>query len=127
PASTPYRLPLDAGRPPALALRAARARPAARVVRGSYACRRGTRGARLLDLMRRFLADLNPMLRGFLVIAAIALVVVLLKLQLTLFALFLIARIAFMLAIAFFVFLMWRERREEISEWGTRPRVVFYG
>jgi len=77
--------------------------------------------------MRRFFADLNPMLRGFLVIAAIALVIVLLKLQLTLFALFLIARIAFMLAIAFFVFLMWRERREEISEWGTRPRVVFYG
>ena len=77
--------------------------------------------------MRRFFTDLNPMLRGFLVIALIALVVVLLQLQLTLFALFVIARIAFMLAIAFFVFLMWRERREEISEWGTRARVVFYG
>ena len=77
--------------------------------------------------MRRFFTDLNPMLRGFLVIALIALVVVLLQLQLTLFALFVIARIAFMLAIAFFVFLMWRERREEISEWGTRARVAFYG
>ena len=77
--------------------------------------------------MRRFFADLNPMLRGFLVIALIALVVVLLQLQLTLFALFVIARIAFMLAIAFFVFLLWRERREEISGWGTRARVVFYG
>jgi len=77
--------------------------------------------------VRRFFTDLNPMLRGFLVIALIALVVVLLQLQLTLFALFVIARIAFMLAIAFFVFLMWRERREEISEWGTRARVVFYG
>ncbi|HEX6700206.1 MAG TPA: hypothetical protein VF101_05690 [Gaiellaceae bacterium] len=77
--------------------------------------------------MRRFFADMNPMLRGFLVIALIALLIVLLKLQLTLFALFLIARIAFLLAIAFFVFLMWRERREEISEWGRRARVVFYG
>jgi hypothetical protein len=77
--------------------------------------------------MRRFLADMNPMLRGFLVIALIAVLIVLLKLQLTLYALFLIARIAFLLAIAFFVFLMWRERREEISEWRTRARVVFYG
>jgi hypothetical protein len=77
--------------------------------------------------VRRFFADLNPTLRGFLLIGLIALVVVLLRLQPTLFALFLIARIAFLLAIAFFVFLMWRERREEISEWGTRARVVFYG
>jgi small-conductance mechanosensitive channel len=77
--------------------------------------------------MRRFFADLNPMLRGFVLIAAIALVIVLLKLQLTLVALFVIARIAFALAIAFFVFLMWRERREEIGDWGARPRVVFYG
>jgi len=77
--------------------------------------------------MRRFFADMNPMLRGFLVIALIALVIVLLQLQLTLVALFLIARIAFMLAIAFFLFLMWRERRAEIGDWETRPRVVFYG
>jgi predicted PurR-regulated permease PerM len=36
-------------------------------------------------------------------------------------------RIAFFLAIAFFLFLLWRERREEISMWGARSRVVFYG
>jgi uncharacterized membrane protein len=77
--------------------------------------------------MKRFVADMNPMLRGFLLIALIALVIVVLQLQLTLVALFLIARIAFMLAIAFFVFLMWRERRDEISQWEKRPRVVFYG
>jgi hypothetical protein len=77
--------------------------------------------------MRRFFADLNPMVRGFGLMALVALVIVLLKLQLTLVALFLIARIAFMLAIAFFVFLMWRERREQIAEWGRRARVVFYG
>src|SRR5205823_6634155 len=69
----------------------------------------------------------NPMLRGFLVIALIALVVVVLQLQATLAALFLLARIAFLLAIAFFVFLVWRERRSEIEAWSTRARVVFYG
>lgn len=77
--------------------------------------------------MRRFFADMNPMLRGFLVIALIALVIVVLQLQLTLVALFLIARIAFLLAIAFFLFLMWRERRSDIESWDTRPRAVFYG
>jgi hypothetical protein len=70
---------------------------------------------------------MNPMLRGFLLIGLVALVIVLLQLQLTLVALFLIARIAFMLAIAFFVFLMWRERRDDIGSWDTRPRTVFYG
>ena len=31
------------------------------------------------------------------------------------------------LAVAFFVYLMWRERRGEIESWSTRERVVFYG
>ena len=70
---------------------------------------------------------MNPTLRGFLVLALIALVVVVLQLQATLFALSLILQIAFFLAIAFFVYLMWRERREEIGAWATRSRVVFYG
>jgi hypothetical protein len=77
--------------------------------------------------VRRFFADMNPMLRGFLLIALVALVIVVLQLQLTLVALFLIARIAFLLAIAFFLFLMWRERRSDIESWETRPRIVFYG
>ena len=42
-------------------------------------------------------------------------------------ALFLIARIAFFLAVAFFVYLMWRERRSDIEMWSGRSRVVFYG
>jgi hypothetical protein len=29
--------------------------------------------------------------------------------------------------VAFFVYLMWRERRGEIDSWSTRERVVFYG
>ncbi|HEY8843605.1 MAG TPA: hypothetical protein VIM23_06845 [Gaiellaceae bacterium] len=77
--------------------------------------------------MRRVFRDMNPTLRGFLVIALIAVVVVALQLQSTLTALFLLARIAFFLAIAYFVYLMWRDRREEISTWSARSRAVFYG
>jgi uncharacterized membrane protein (DUF4010 family) len=67
------------------------------------------------------------MARGFMIIALIALVVVVLQLEATLTALFLLARIAFFLAIAFFVYLMWRERRSDIETWSTRARTVFYG
>ena len=70
---------------------------------------------------------MNPTLRGFLVIGLIAAVVVVLQLERTLTALFIVARIAFFLAIAYFLFLMWRDRREEIAMWSTRARVVFYG
>jgi small-conductance mechanosensitive channel len=77
--------------------------------------------------MRRFFRDMNPMVRGFLVIALIALLVVVLQLQATLTALFLIARIAFFLAIAFFVYLVWRERRSDIETWPLRSRAVLYG
>jgi uncharacterized membrane protein YhhN len=76
--------------------------------------------------MRQFLSE-HPTLRGFLIIGVIALVIVALSLQPTLAALYLIASIAFLLAIAFFVYLMWRERRGEISLWPTRALVAFYG
>lgn len=77
--------------------------------------------------MRRALGELNPTVRGFLIIALVAVVIVALQLQATLSALFLLARIAFFLAIAYFVFLMWRDRRESIAMWPLRSRVVFYG
>jgi hypothetical protein len=78
-------------------------------------------------MRRGFLSRMNPTLRGLLIIAAVALVIVVLRLQVTLVALLVVARIAFILAIAFFVYLMWRERREEIGQWPLRARVVFYG
>jgi hypothetical protein len=74
-----------------------------------------------------YFSRMNPTLRGFLIIALIALAVVLLRLEVTLVALLIVARIAFFLAIAFFIYLMWRERREEIGQWSVRARVVFYG
>jgi uncharacterized membrane protein YGL010W len=77
--------------------------------------------------VRRVFRDMNPTLRGFLVIALIALIVVVLQLQRTLTALFLLAQIAFFLAIAFFIYLLWRDHRHGIAMWSTRARVVFYG
>jgi uncharacterized membrane protein YhhN len=76
--------------------------------------------------VRRFFSD-HPTLRGFLIIAVIAVVVVALSLQPTLAALFLLARIAFFLAIAFFIYLVWRERRGDIAMWPRRANVAFYG
>jgi hypothetical protein len=70
---------------------------------------------------------MNPTLRGFLIIALVATVLVALQLEVTVFMLLLLARIAFFLAIAYFIFLTWRDRREEISMWPSRARVVFYG
>jgi hypothetical protein len=77
--------------------------------------------------MRRFFADMNPTLRGFLIILAIVLVIVLLSLENTVISLLLIARIAFFLAIAFFIYLIWRERRSDIETWSARARFAFYG
>ncbi len=77
--------------------------------------------------MRRFFSDMNATLRGFLIIALVALVVVVLNLQTTVNSLLLIATIAFPLAIAFFIYLIWRERRGEISVWPARVQFAFYG
>jgi len=76
--------------------------------------------------VKRLVQDMNPMLRGFLVIALIALVIVVLQLQATLTALFLLARIAFFIAIAVFLYFLWRDRRSEIETWSKRGRTVFY-
>jgi hypothetical protein len=77
--------------------------------------------------MKRFFADMNPTVRGFMIILAITSVIVALSLYQTLQALYLIARIAFFIAIAVFIFMVWRERRGEISTWSTRAQIVFYG
>jgi small-conductance mechanosensitive channel len=76
--------------------------------------------------MRAFFAD-RPTLRGFLIIALIVLAIMLLNLYTAAAAIGMLLRIAFFLAVAFFIFLMWRERREEISSWSSREIVVFYG
>jgi hypothetical protein len=77
--------------------------------------------------MRRFVSGMNPTLRGFILIALIAAVIVVLQLESTLVALSLLAQIAFLLAIAFFIYLVWRERRSEIETWPGRAKATFYG
>ena len=75
--------------------------------------------------MRRWLSD-HPTLRGFLIILAIVVVVVALSLESTLAAIGGLLRIAFFLAVAFFLFLVWRDRRGDIETWSERGRRVFY-
>ena len=77
--------------------------------------------------MRRFFTDMNPTLRGFLIIAGIVGIVIVLNQQTTLLSLVYLTRIAFFLAIAFFVYLLWRERRGDISTWPGRAQFAFYG
>ena len=76
--------------------------------------------------MKRWLSE-HPTARGFLIIAGIAAVVVVLDLYVALATVSALLSIAFFLAIAFFVYLAWRDRREEISTWPRRALVAFYG
>ena len=76
--------------------------------------------------MKRFFTEMNPTVRGFLIIALVAGVVVVLSLQSVLDTVGGILRIAFFLAIAFFLFLVWREKRGDIEAWRDRSRNVFY-
>jgi small-conductance mechanosensitive channel len=70
---------------------------------------------------------MNPTVRGFLIIAAVALLVMVLNLYTALITIAMLVRIAFFLAIAFFLYLVWRERRSDSGRWPARARVVFYG
>jgi preprotein translocase subunit YajC len=70
---------------------------------------------------------MNPFLRGMLVLALIAAVVVVLQLEATLTVVSALLSIVFVLAIAFFVYLVWRENRAEIATWSVRARTAFYG
>ncbi len=75
----------------------------------------------------RFLRQMNPLVRGLALVALVAVVIVVLQLQATLTALFLLARIAFFLAAAFFLYMLWRERRADIGLWSKRAQWAFYG
>jgi hypothetical protein len=78
--------------------------------------------------MGRRWSEMNPTLRGFLVILVIAAIVFALNLEGTIFSLWLIFQIVFFIAIAVVIYMFWRDRlRHEISTWPDRARVVFYG
>jgi hypothetical protein len=78
--------------------------------------------------VKRYWSDMNPTLRGFIVIVLIAGTIYALSLQAALISLFLLVRIAFFLAIAFVLYLLWRDRvREDAATWRRRSQIVFYG
>jgi hypothetical protein len=77
--------------------------------------------------MRGYWSQMNSTLRGFLILALIALAIVVLNLGTALASLYVLARVAFLLALAFFFYLLWRERREDIAVWPTRAKFVLYG
>jgi small-conductance mechanosensitive channel len=77
--------------------------------------------------MTGFFSRINPTLRGLLILAVVAGLVVVFQLEQTLTIVYILANVAFLLAIAYFVFLMWREQREGIAAWPRRAQVVFYG
>ena len=79
-----------------------------------------------MNRIKRFFTDMNPMVRGFLIIGLVAAVVVVLSLEEVVATVGGLIRIAFFLAVAFFLFLLWRERRGDIESWGDRSRRVFY-
>jgi small-conductance mechanosensitive channel len=77
---------------------------------------------RLRDLWDR----IPPLARGLGIVAIVALIVVVLSLEPVLATVGGIVRIAFFLAIAFFLFLVWRERRGDLEAWSDHNRRLFY-
>ncbi len=75
----------------------------------------------------RLWRELNPTLRGFFILALIAGAITAASGERALFALFVLMRIAFLLALVWFAYTLWRNHRSEINVWPLRARAVFYG
>lgn len=76
--------------------------------------------------MRGIWERIPPLARGLGIVALIALVVVVLSLEPVVATVGGLLRIAFFLAIAFFLFLLWRERRGDLEAWSDWNRRLFY-
>ena len=76
--------------------------------------------------MRRLWDRIPPLARGLGIVAAIAAVVVVLSLEPVVATVGGILQIAFFLAIALFLFLVWRERRGDLEAWADWNRKLFY-
>jgi hypothetical protein len=75
--------------------------------------------------MKRLLE--NRFLRGMAIIVLVSLGIVLLSLEDAVFTAGALLRVAFFLAVAFFLFVLWRERRSDIETWSVESRRAFYG
>jgi hypothetical protein len=76
--------------------------------------------------MRRLWDRIPRLARGLGIVAIVAVIVVVLSLEPVVATVGGILRIAFFLAIAFFLFLVWRERRGDLEAWSERNRRIFY-
>jgi len=76
--------------------------------------------------MRRVWDRVPPLGRGFGIVALIALVVVVLSLEPVVATVGGLLQIAFFLAVAFFLFLLWRDRRGDLEAWSDWNRKLFY-
>lgn len=76
--------------------------------------------------MRKLWDRIPPLARGLGIVALVAVVVVVLSLEPVLATVGGILQIAFFLAVAFFLFLLWRERRGDLEAWSERNRRLFY-
>ncbi len=76
--------------------------------------------------MRRLFARIPPLVRGLALVALVAVVVVAFSLEPVLATVQGLLSIAFFLAVAFFLFLVWRERRGDLEAWAERSRRLFY-
>jgi hypothetical protein len=77
--------------------------------------------------MKRFFEDMNPTLRGFLIIGVVVLGIALLyPLQLGFSIIWLVAQILLFIVICFVIYRWWREHRGEIDLWSPRAKWTFY-
>jgi amino acid transporter len=76
--------------------------------------------------MRGLWDRIPPLARGLGIVAVIALIVVLLQLEAVVDTVGGLLQIAFFLAVAFFLFLLWRERRGDLEAWSDWNRKLFY-
>jgi len=76
--------------------------------------------------VRRLWDRIPPLARGLGIVALIAVVVVVLSLEPVVATVGGILQIAFFLAIALFLFLVWRERRGDLEAWSDWNRRLFY-
>ncbi|HEX5029230.1 MAG TPA: hypothetical protein VFV56_10500 [Gaiellaceae bacterium] len=67
-----------------------------------------------------------PLARGIGIVGAIAAVVVVLSLEPVVATVGGLLQIAFFLAVALFLFMLWRERRGDIEAWSDWSRKLFY-
>ena len=71
--------------------------------------------------------NLSPTVRGIAILIVVAAAITAAGAEEGVYWLLYALRIAFIAAIVYAVYALWRRRREEISMWSRRARMVFYG